>query len=227
MSHQILRMALLATISFASTIATSALAAEGVLMSGIESAFLQSDSPAWKRALLSYSSEETDMARFEVAYECNAEKKQVFLDYISLRLIGKSADNPDGLPGVLYEHELPEFGEDWIQWNGVAKLKVGEPGKVLKAPYLMQKYKIFRDKPEVDSHFFKLNPGPMRARKVEVASGSKKLIASWIAGEVGKVSAGTSISISATRPSGLPFSTSFNLSTLPGDLEKSLGQVCK
>lgn len=192
-------------------------------------AFLVDAEHPWKRGVIVYQSEENQNARFEVAFECNSFYKSVFYDYVALRLISRSSDNPDGYIAPVVNSDMAPL-EDWVKWQGVTKVyaTAGASKIEVQALYVNLPYKIAGSNSSVDSHFLKLNPGPMRSRDAVIAKGSKAEIANWIVDDVKKLgnSVETGVGFDVVKSSGVPFGISFKFDDLSKDIRESVKSMC-
>lgn len=192
--------------------------------------FLEDQAHPWKRLVLSYPSEESDDAKFELALECNPFQKSVFFDYLALRLISRSAENPGGFSGPAINSDF-QRAEDWITWEGIIPLNIStnKGSREASGLYRLQPVKVDGSMKRVDTHFIKLNPGPMRSREAVIAKGARTEIASWITGEVtafGGEGADSGMSFNLKKMSGMPFTVSFKFENLVNDISGELKNLC-
>jgi hypothetical protein len=185
----------------------------------------------WKRFVVSIDSMETSSATTEVALECNVRDRSVFFDYFAIRLEQKTAANPDGFSGPKINAVLPDFGEDWVQWNGLIPLIIsdGHTSRDLQLPYQLQETKPASGS-SVKTHFIKMNAGPMRTREATLVRGSKKEISQWIVAEtsksIGIAIGGGDMLVSGSTMSGSKYSAGFNLKNIQNVLTGALSDIC-
>lgn len=142
----------------------------------------------WTRVVTSQKASDSEFAFLELAFECDAESKQVFADEARLVLLHKSGVMPaSDMPAPTVTSDVAKGDvDDWMVWRGNAKLQIGSPQQNQREIVIPQRDFVapLGAPKDVNASALRLNALPGRPRVVSVSVGGSRAIAAAAGAQV-------------------------------------------